>query len=217
MNNRKNKTTYSKTVKNIVSDLPFFRVENLVNIDIEKKYIRVLLHRFFVAGEILRLKKGIYVSKKYLDKIEKANRMNSYLEFIAITLYDPAYLSAEYVLSEHSVLTENIQAFTLISKNRTRKFVNSLGAFNYKHIKEDLFSGFKIIKKNDFFINKATIAKALFDFLYLRKNIITDKSAFLALRLNVENFKNQDLKEFKKYIEIEGSEKMKNILSWLQK
>lgn len=215
VNMKSNKGSYADIVKNTVSELPFFEIEDIASIGIKEKYAKILLFRLVKAGEILRLKKGIYVSKKYLDKIEKANKINSYLEFIATTIYGPAYLSTEYILSENGILTENAQTFTLISKNKTKKIVNHFGIFNYRHMRDKLFSGFDVKKNGDFLINKATVAKALFDFLYLRKNIIEDKSAFSASRLNLENLKNKDLKEFKEFIKMEGSKKMKKILSYL--
>lgn len=212
---KKNEKTYADTVRNVVANLPFFNIEDLSSIGAEKKYTKILLYRLVKSGEILRLKKGVYVSRKYLDRAEKENKINSYLEFIAVSLYDPAYLSMEYVLSEYGILTENTQAFTLISKNKTKKFVNELGLFNYKHTKERLFFGFRIIKKDGFLISKTTVAKALFDFLYLRKKTILDKNAFLALRLNTNNLKKEELEEVRKYAEVEGSEKMKEITNYL--
>lgn len=212
---KKNEKTYADIVRNAVAGLPFFSIEDLSSIGVEKKYTKILLYRLVKSGEILRLKKGVYVSRKYLDRAEKENKINSYLEFIAVSLYDPAYLSMEYVLSEYGILTENTQALTLISKNKTKKFVNALGLFNYKHTKDRLFFGFKIIKKDGFLISKTTVAKALFDFLYLRKKTILDKNTFLALRLNTNNLKKEDLEEVRKYAEIEGSKKMKEIINYL--
>ncbi|MBI3671779.1 hypothetical protein HY249_03225 [Candidatus Azambacteria bacterium] len=212
---KKDEKTYAGIVRNAVAGLPFFSIEDLSSIGTNKKYIKILLYRFVKAGEVLRLKKGVYVSKKYLDRAEKENKINSYLEFIAVSLYDPAYLSLEYVLSEYGIVTENTQAFTLVSKNKTKKFNNALGLFNYRHMKNDLFSGFKIIKKDDFLISKTTAAKALFDFLYLRKKTILNKGAFLALRLNTDNLKKEDLEDLRKYAEIEGSRKMKEITGYI--
>lgn len=212
---KKDKKTYADIVRNVVAGLPFFSIEDLSSIGTEKKYTKILLFRLVKGGDIVRLKKGVYVSRKYLDRVEKENKINSYLEFIAVSLYVPSYLSMEYVLSEYGILTENTQAFTLISKDKSIKFTNSLGLFNYKHTKERLFSDYKIIKKDGFIISKATVAKALFDFLYLRKKTIIDKGAFLALRLNTDNLKKKDLEEVRKYVEIEGSKKMKEITNYL--
>lgn len=209
---KNNKETYTDIIRNAIADLPFFSVNDLASLDIDKKYIKILMYRFVKTGEILRFKKGIYVSKKYLDKVGRENKMDSYMELVAVSLYEPSYLSMEYVLSEYGILTESVRTFTLASVNKTKKFVNDIGLFNYKRIKNNLFFGFKIVKKDGFLISKATVAKALFDFLYFRKKTIFNKDIFSALRLNLENLKKEDLRELKKYAEIEGSKKMNEII-----
>lgn len=212
---KNNKETYANIVRNAIADLPFFSVNDLASLDIDKKYIKILMYRFVKTGEILRFKKGIYVSKKYLDKVGRENKMDSYMELVAVSLYEPSYLSMEYVLSEYGILTESVRTFTLASVNKTKKFVNDIGLFNYKRIKNNLFFGFKIVKKDGFLISKATVAKALFDFLYFRKKTIFNKDIFSALRLNLENLKKEDLRELKKYAEIEGSKKMNEIIKYI--
>ena len=62
---------------------------------------------------------------------------------------------------------------------------------------------------------KATRAKALFDFLYLRKNLLLDEKAVKELRLNLDNINAGDMRELKRYINLEGSGKMKNIFNLL--
>jgi hypothetical protein len=51
----------------------------------------------------------------------------------------------------------------------------------------------------------------LFDFLYLRKNIISDESFLSSLRLNKVQIGEDAFQELKKYVEIEASKKMKKI------
>jgi len=210
------KKSYSNIIKNTVSSLPYFRIEDVFLLGGRSiEYLRTTLLRLKKRGDIVSLKRGEYVSRKYLNNIEKTNKKNSYLEFIATNMYEPSYLSLEYILSEHSILSENVNSFTLISRNKTKKFINELGVFVYKHIKDELFIGFNIKKKDGFFIAKASLAKSLFDFLYLRKNIISNKDSFLELRLNIEILKKKDIREFKKYVEIEGSKSMKMIYNYL--
>ncbi len=80
-------------------------------------------------------------------------------------------------------------------------------------MKEELFLGFKVVKKNNFSILKATRAKAFFVFLYLRKRLPTDKSTVRGLRLNLDEFTNKELKEVKGYVEIEGSPPTKETIN----
>jgi len=122
----------------------------------------------------------------------------------------------DYVLYGHNILTDIPKNFTSVTKNKTAIFRNKLGVYFYHKIKDELFCGFEIIKEGDFTILKATKAKALFDYLYLRKNIVANKEAFNELRLNLENLTEKDREEFEKYVKIDGSKKMKEILDYVK-
>ena len=47
--------------------------------------------------------------------------MSAYLEFLAGALYTPSYLSMEYVLHGHGMLTDMPVAFTAATKKKTAK------------------------------------------------------------------------------------------------
>lgn len=205
----------SETIKKAIGALPYFRVDSLSAVENNKSYLKIFLSRLAKKGELVSLKKGIYVSREYLDDLEKKRHLNDYLEFLPAILYSPSYLSLEYILSKHNVLSEASYSFTSISKNKTKKFANKLGIFDYHRLKDDLFAGFEIIKAGDFLIYKAGKSKALFDFLYLRKNILPNREAIKELRLNLENFNSQEIKELEKYVDLENSKKMKEIFNYL--
>jgi len=208
--------TISKKIIKLVDSLPYFSIKNLKVIDnIDEKYLRINLSRLSKKGCLIKLKRGIYVSENFINNIKTKNLLSPYLEFISEKIYEPSYLSLDYILSENEILTETPKNFTLISTNKTKILTNSFGNFVYHKVKNKLFLGFKTEKINNFFILRATKAKALFDFLYLRKNIITDKTYIEELRLNLENFNKKDKLELNKYIKIEGSKKMKNIYNLL--
>ncbi|MBU0722786.1 hypothetical protein KJ973_03520 [Patescibacteria group bacterium] len=200
----------------LAEQLPYFGFDDLIPIEKNKTYLAILLSRYTKRGKLIRLKKGLYVAKKYIDETQKTNSFSVYLEFIANILYQPSYLSLDYILYFHNILTELPVNFTLVvSAKKTIVFSNELGNFYYHKIKDELFCGFKIIEENNLTILKATKAKALFDFLYFRKNVLINKKTTQELRLNMDNFTKNDLKEFKKYLKIEGSKKMKQIYIWL--
>lgn len=203
-----------KEIFSLVKSLPYFSFDNLAGIEKNRVYLKILFHRYKKAGKLIGLKKGIYAAREYIDKIEKSGMFDFYQEFIANILYKPSYLSLDYVLYEHNILTEIPVNVTSVSKNKTKRFSNEFGNFLYHKIKSDLFTGFTIAKKGDFAILKATKAKALFDFLYLRRNLIMDRKAFLELRLNLKNLSKKDLSELEKHIKTEGSKKMMNILNY---
>ncbi|PIV63597.1 MAG: hypothetical protein CO162_02575 [bacterium (Candidatus Ratteibacteria) CG_4_9_14_3_um_filter_41_21] len=204
---------FSVKIISLVKELPYFKIENLKMLDIRENYLRIALSRLSKRKEIIRLKKGNYTAKNFVEKIKKENSFSSFLEFLATKIYSPSYLSLDYVLYENNILTEIPKNFTLITKNKTATFSNNLGIFIYHKIKDELFLGFDTQKIDNFLIYKSSPAKALFDFLYLRKKIVLNKEMLKELRLNLENFKEKA--EFKKYVDLEGSRKMKEIFSLL--
>lgn len=217
MRNTMKKISKTKHIIEEVKSLPYFSIDDLIGLEKDKKYLKIFLHRLVNSRKIVSLKKGIYVSKDYLDEIQKRGMFSDYLEFLGTVLYSPSYLSLEYVLSQNNVLTELSWTFTLITKNKTAKFKNELGLFIYHHLKNELFCGFKIIKKANLLVYKASKAKALFDFLYLRKNILVNKKSVEELRLNLESFNRKDIKELEKYVKLENSKKIKEIFNHLFK
>lgn len=175
--------------------------------NLDKKIQRLLDKEY-----LINLKKGLYVSKPYLDKIDD---LKLYGEFLANELRSPSYLSHEYMLSEYNLIPEAVESWTSVTIKSTRKYSNKLGNFVYKNIKDDLFTGYLRLIKNGFKIYKARRAKALFDFLYLKTNLSNDLNYELkeGLRINWNVFNNKDLKEFYKYVKISDMKKMNEIYS----
>ena len=201
----------SKKIIDLVEKLPIVRVENLGISGIKKGYLRVILSRKSKKGELIRLKKGVYTSKKFVENSKSKGEYSDFLEFLASEIYAPSYLSLDYILYKNNILTEIPEIFTLMTKNKTAVFSNKFGNFFYHKIKDSLFLGFDVAKKNNFLIYRATKIKALFDFLYLRKNLSGNKTAIKELRLNLEDTREKEKKELLNYIKIEGSIAMKNI------
>ncbi len=207
----------SKELNSVIEEMPYFLPENLLSLGFKRHYLNILLSRLKKRGDVVLLKRGIYVSTKYLDKIKRSGKYNSYLEMISGVLYSPSYLSLEYVLNEHNILSESSFSFSLVSTKKTFEIKNDLGLFRYHNIKEDLFTGFNLIRDGEFLVYKATKAKALFDFLYFRKNVITSDDFLESFRINKEALRSSDIKEFKKYVLISNNKKMKKIAKFYER
>ena len=82
---------------------------------------------------------------------------------------------------------------------------------------ESLSGRFFIVIKGDFFVAEATLAKAMFDFLYFRKNILSSDEQIDELRLNLDSFARKDIRELEKYVNLEKSKKMREIFNYLMK
>jgi len=140
---------------------------------------------------------------------------------ISAILIPQSYLSLEYILQRNAVLSEMTYSVSAVTLKQTRVFENKLGTFTYRNIKTDLYQGFTITEYLGIPIALATVAKALFDFLYLRTWKSNQQSAGYDLaedlRLNLEDFSEKDQVEFANFIEMSKSKKMDQILENLRK
>lgn len=122
----------------LIKNFPYFTFNNLLNIEDDKHYLKIFLYRYFKSGKLIRLKKGLYITKDYVEKLEKSDKISSYTEFIANIQYEPSYISLEYLLYENNLLTEIPLNFTLITTKKY-SFSNYSGTFIYHKIKKSSF------------------------------------------------------------------------------
>jgi len=212
----RNDAMRSKRILELAETLPSFSAADLAPLGEKRQYLNIILSRYVKRGMVERLRKDLYVTSSYLNQAERRRIFSEYVEFVANKLYSPSYLSLDYVLLEHNLLTEIPRNITSVGLRKTDHFSNNLGNFIYHKIKEEIFLGFKVLTKGDFSVLKATKAKALFDFLYFRKRLLVDQKAVAALRLNLEQFTKSDFKELTGYVLKEGSIKMEEIINWLK-
>jgi hypothetical protein len=167
------------------------------------------------GGYLIGLKKGWYVSQPYL---EKNKNTEPYGEYLANKLRGPSYLSLEYMLSDYGLIPEAVNVWTSITLKTTRAYENKMGTFLYKNIKDELFTGYQSVNREGYQIYRATKAKSLFDFLYLKKNL-SDVNYELTegLRINWGNFSKDDLELFSQYVRLAKTKKMTTILAIIKK
>lgn len=208
---------YSLTARIIhnTETLPYFTIDNLMIIGVPSYQMRIALSRLEKREFIIRLKRGFYASRKFIENCQKHSIYTTFIEFIATKIYAPSYLSLDYILYENNILTEVPVSFTLVTRNKTLTISNKLGRFIYHKIKNELFDNYRIESKDGFIYHKADKVKALFDFLYLRKNMILNKVMAEELRLNLQNFKRSDITRLQAYVKQEGSQKMIEIFRFL--
>jgi predicted transcriptional regulator of viral defense system len=201
-----------------LSNLSYFGTSTLWQIypDLSRNSLYSNIKRWIEKGDLIQLKKGLYVTKEYINNTSDINR---YKEFIANNLKYPSYLSLEYVLQKYSILSEAIYAYTSITLKTKNRYENDLGRYIYRGISKDLFIGYTIQDRGEYTIKEATKSKALFDYLYLKlyrsKNIT--ESDLLSFRLNIEQFNETDLQEFQQYCILTGQKKFKKLKSLIIK
>ena len=200
--------------KAVLEKLDYFTLADLSNFYKNKQSALVHLNRAKKAWKIKKLRSGFYVWDLAVQKLVNSSQLTDFLEYVATNvIYVPSYLSREYVLFKYGVLPENVYAFTLVSTKKTKTFKTDFGVFDYKHIKKDYFGDYRVIKKWRFWIYEASLEKALWDWFYLKRGIVFEKSYFEELRLNLEPV---DLKEFEKIVKKYKVKKLEKVLDFLK-
>ena len=195
--------------------IPYFTIEGFKQATgIETPHtVRTLLHRWSQAGHILPLKKGVYMTRRFYERHQQDR---DFAAAVSAILLPQSYVSLEFILQEHNLLTEVTYPVTCVTTRNTRTIVNPLGTFWYRNIRDDLYSGFTIIDYMGIRLARASLAKALFDYLYLRPIPVHFRSARYdlaeELRLNLDEVDENDQAEFDTLVEVSGSKKMHAVL-----
>jgi predicted transcriptional regulator of viral defense system len=179
---------------------------------------RELLSRWKQAGHILSLKRGVYMTRRFYE-LRRADP--DFTPAVSAVIFPQSYLSLDYVLQQAGILTEATYPVTAVTTRNTRTIINSLGTFDYRHIKKPLYLGFNQKYYYGVIFYRATIAKALFDFFYLRPFSrdfqLRDLELAKDLRLNLGDLAPEDQDQFNMYVEISGSKKMNYVLNNLRR
>ena len=151
------------------------------------------------SGELIRLKKDLYVNKKNI--ISK--------ELIANHLYGISYVSLEAALAYYGMIPERVYTVRSITTKRTKTFTTPLGNFEYKTVSSDYFSiGIRQeIIDNQYAFLIAEPTKAICDMIVCTPNLrlqsVKAMQNYLEedLRIDFSVFQNIDLEIVKQCIE----------------
>lgn len=201
--------------------IPFFTIEAVKQLysaeNLSNGSIQTALYRWMKAGHVIQLKKGTYMTRRFYDQHRSDAEFSAAISAILIP---QSYVSLEFVLQRHAILSEITYPVTAVTIKQTRIIENSLGTFSYRNIKEALYTGFEILDYIGIPYSQATLSKALFDYLYLRslprKWLPADFNLAEELRLNIDDFSEQDQALFSEFVEISKSRKMLKILKNLR-
>lgn len=133
---------------------------------------RDVITRMLDAGELVRVKKGLYVFGKMYAKHPFS------LEILANMIYGPSYISREYALSLYGMIPETVHEVTSMCSIRNKTFVTSVGRFSYRYLHKDKYSiGIQRMEIRDgIFVAIASPEKALADTIYDRDEDTQDQS-----------------------------------------
>jgi len=166
---------------NYVGNLTFFDTHLLVQLSGEpKSQTLVQLHQWNQSGQIIRLRRGLYVLAEHYRK-----KTLSILQ-IANESYRPSYISGPLALSYYGLIPEKVVLITSTTTRVTRKFQNPFGFFTYSNIKETYYWGFVSEKIEETPVWIAEPEKALLDYFHFNQGEWTKE------RLEEMRFQNLD-------------------------
>ena len=153
---------------------------------------------------IQKLKNGLYVIS------ERAKNLK--METIAFNLYQPSYISLEWALFKYGLIPEIVFNPTSVTAKTTRTFKNNFGLFSYRHLKKELFFGYRKISENGRIYLIAEPEKALLDYLYLNSPKIKTPEDIEELRFNEIEIEKLDKTKLLKYAKIANSKNLEKLI-----
>ena len=154
--------------------------------------LKVAISRMIKNREIIKLRKGVYT----LD-ISKINWEN-----FAVEMYSPSYLSFEWALAKHNILSQKPVNLTLATSKRSRKIITPQNVIIYHHLQPKLFWGF--IREENYLI--AEPEKAFLDLAYLSLN------GYAKFDIEEMNLELLDKVKLKKYLRKINYQRLNNLL-----
>ena len=120
------------------------------------------LSRMVTAGELVRVKRGLYVFGPSYQKLPPN------IFALANLVYGPSYVSLESALSYYGLIPERVTTVMSVSAKSRKRFKTQLGEFFYRKIPATAFPiGVRSIRGNSGSFIIATKEKAFLDKLYL--------------------------------------------------
>ena len=122
------------------------------------------IRRLLAAGEIVRIRKGLYAFGEPLRKTPISR------ELLANLIYGPSYISLDYALSYHGLIPERVEMVTSVTLGRSRSFTTPFGTFSYRRLSQSRYSvGVALEENGDLSFLIASPEKALADKVWADK------------------------------------------------
>lgn len=145
---------------------------------------RLLVHRAVQAGELLRLKPGLFILATAYRKSE------AHPFAVAALLHGPSHISLESALAHHGLIPEAVYQVASVTAARSRTFKTPLGVFTFQRVPaDDPRAGVEAVKlENGAWVFIATPLRAIADMVYLNRKITwtRDGITYLTESLRIE-------------------------------
>jgi hypothetical protein len=145
---------------------------------------KVLVHRAVAAGEIIRLRPGLFLLAPEIRKT------HPHPFVVAAVLHSPSHVSLESALAHHGLIPEAVRQVSSVTSLRGRVFRTPIGVFSFVRVPAmNPRAGVQAIKidgRSWAFV--ASPLRAIADLVYTRKDVSWEKDglAFLTDSMRME-------------------------------
>ena len=173
---------------------------------------KVLVHRAARAGEVIRLKPGLFLLQK------SYRRTDPHPYVVAALLHAPSHVRLETALSYHGLIPEAVYQTASVTVARSRVFDTPIGRFTFHRVPaRDPRAGVQALRlAPDAWAFVASALRAVADLVYLRPSVTwaVDGLAFLTESLRIEG---EDLEQidFSACQEIQDSVSSRRVREYL--
>lgn len=185
----------------IVADEPAFETSLLLAGDVDPADVRRQLSRWTKRGWLYQLRRGLYALAPPLQKAKPHPFV------IANRMVRGCYVSCQSALAHYHLIPEYVPVIVSVTTGRPARWETALGVFEFRHIKNDWFHGYRLIDMNGG--QKAHVArpeKALLDMIHLQPG--ADSMDYLR-ELRLQNLEQLNLDELRRLVDLAGSPKLK--------
>ncbi len=165
------------------------------------------------SGELVRVKKGLYVTTDSRDWCSK--------EVLANLIYGPSYVSLEYALRYHGLIPEAVETVTSVTTQRRKCYDTPLGRFEYEHLPVRSYSfaiSYTAVDTRRSYL-LATPEKALIDTLTVRtpglRTVEIEQHLFENLRVDESDFLHLDFSPIKAALSSRANPSVRSFFEYL--
>ena len=147
----------------IVGNDPVFESGLLLAGAVDPIDVRRQLSRWTKAGRLYKLRRGLYALAPPFQKVKPHPFV------VANHIMRSSYVSLQSALSHYGLIPDVVPVTTSVTTGRANQWETPLGTYSFRHIKTELFSGYRLIDLGDnqqAFV--ATPEKALLDLVHLQ-------------------------------------------------
>lgn len=179
--------------------------------------LKVQVYRAVSAGEVIRLKPGLFL----LQARYRRSDLHPYV--VAALLHAPSHISLETALSYHGLIPEAVYQTASVTAARSRTFDTSIGRFTFQRVPaRNPRAGVQVVKLgHNTWAFVASALRAIADVVYLRPSVVwsNDGLGFLtdSLRIEEEDLGRIELSSCEEIQESLRSRRVREYLEGLRK